>query len=125
MFKYFMNLLYYEPGDESIILDSTWVDPVGVAPLSGMVNTPQLYLPSPNPALDMVSITYYLPNAADTRLYIYDVSGRLVQDVKMEMQASSGFHREDVAVYDFANGIYFCTLASEGKNLTKSFVVQH
>lgn len=123
MFKYFMNLLTYMPGDENIVLDSTW-QPVGVPPIAGIVSTPQLYAPSPNPSSNEVSLTYYLPDAKGFSLYIYDLSGRLVTTINETTHASAGLHRNILDVSTYAQGTYFCTLLSDGKRLTKKFVVQ-
>lgn len=124
MFKYFMNLLVYMPGDEDIVLDSTW-HPVGVAPVQGIVNTPQLYAPSPNPASEEVALTYYLPKNTAFMLYVYDLSGRLVTTVKDIAIAGAGMHRNILDVSQFENGTYLCTLLCDGKQLTKKFIVQH
>jgi hypothetical protein len=124
MFKYFMNLLTYMPGDENIVLDSTW-QPVGVPPIAGIVSTPQLYAPSPNPSSNEVSLTYYLPDAKGFSLYVYDLSGRLVTTINETTHASAGLHRNILDVSAYAQGTYFCTLLSDGKRLTKKFVVQH
>ncbi|MBK9733022.1 MAG: T9SS type A sorting domain-containing protein [Chitinophagaceae bacterium] len=124
MFKYFMNLLPYMPGDEDIVLDSSW-HPVGVAPVEGIVNTPQLYGPSPNPGTDEVWLTYYLPKSSPFALYVYDLSGRWVTTVKDEAITGAGMHRNALDVSKFENGTYLCTLVCDGKQVSKKFVVQH
>ncbi|MEO6167013.1 MAG: T9SS type A sorting domain-containing protein, partial [Chitinophagales bacterium] len=124
MFKYFMNLLPYMPGDEDIVLDSSW-HPVGVAPIEGIVTTPQLYGPSPNPATDQVALTYYLPNNTSFALYVYDLSGRLVTTVKDSPITGAGMHKNMIDVSKFTPGTYFCTLLCDGRQLTKKFIVQH
>lgn len=123
MFKYFMNMLPYMPGDENIVLDSTW-HPVGMAPIDGIVSTPQLYAPSPNPSSDEVSLTYYLPKSAGHSLYIYDLSGRLVRTLHEATVSGAGLHQHVLDVSQFTPGTYFCTLLSDNKRLTKKFVVQ-
>jgi hypothetical protein len=124
MFKYFMNLLYYMPGDEQIVLDSSWV-PVGIAaPVSGLITTPQLYAPSPNPSTDEVALTYYLPAAMSATLYIYDLSGRLITQL-IETASSEGLHKNTIDVSKLNSGVYFCSLESGNTRLTKKFVVQH
>ncbi|HUM46974.1 MAG TPA: T9SS type A sorting domain-containing protein, partial [Chitinophagales bacterium] len=124
MFKYFMNLLPYMPGDEDIVLDSSW-HPVGVAPIEGIVTTPQLYGPSPNPATHEVALTYYLPTSTSFALYVYDLSGRLVTTVKEAAITGAGMHKNVIDVSSFMPGTYFCTLVCDGKKLTKKFIVQH
>ncbi len=127
MCKFFMNLLVYQPGDEDVIFDSTW-HPIfsGVEPVvSGIVFTPQLYTPIPNPASDHTVINYYLPNHGNTRLSIYDLNGRLVMSPFEETSVVSGFHRKTIYTSEMIAGTYFCTLETDGKRITKSFIVQH
>lgn len=124
MFKYFMNLLVYEPGDEDIEIDPNW-HPVGIPPIDGIVTTPQLYSPSPNPSANEVGLTYYLPNNSPFTMYIYDLSGKLVDTIKEGATAGIGLQKNNLDVSDYKSGVYFCTLLCDGKQLTKKFVVQH
>jgi len=124
MFKYFMNLLPYQPGDEDVVFDSTW-HPVGVPPVDGLVSTAQLYSPIPNPSNIEAVFNYYLPTHSSTRIYVYDLSGRLTTPIEMESEQTSGFHRKTVDVSKFTPGTYFFTLEADGKRITKSFIVQH
>lgn len=124
MFKYFMNLLVYQPGDEEVVFDTSW-HPVGVQQTEGIVSTPQLYAPIPNPSSDKTIFNYYLPESGEVRTYIYDLSGRLNSPVSDEGAKSTGFHRKTVDVSQFRPGTYFFTLEVNGKRLTKPFIVAH
>lgn len=125
MFKYFMNLVVYEPGDEDVIFDTTW-SPVGIPPVEGIVMTPQLYAPFPNPANDQTIFHYYLPHSSSTtRIYVYDLSGKLAMPLIEEGSESSGFHRKTIYTDELHTGSYFFTLEADGKRVTKPFIVQH
>ena len=125
MFKFFMNLVPYLPGDEDIVLDSSW-HPSGIPPTSGgLIATPQLYPPSPDPVTDQLSISYYIPSIMGFNLYVYDLSGRLVMPVMQTKSSGEGLHRNIIDVSKFVPGVYFCTLEAGGAHQTKRFVVQH
>ncbi len=124
MFKYFMNLLPYMAGDEQIVLDSSWVA-VGVpAPIGGLIGTPQLYAPSPNPSSEEVALTYYLPSAMSVKLFVYNLSGRLITQMA-ETAVGEGLHKNTIDVSKLISGTYFCSLEAGSHRLTKKFVVQH
>jgi hypothetical protein len=124
MFKYFMNLLVYQPGDEDVVFDTSW-HPVGVPPIEGIVSTPQVYSPIPNPSSSEAIFNYYFPEHGDAEIYVYDLSGRLALPMMNEGEQTSGFHRKTLNVGDLKSGTYFFTLKTGGKLFTKTFIVQH
>ncbi len=124
MYKYFMNLIIYQPGDEDVVFDTSW-HPVGVPAVDGLVSTPQLYAPIPNPATSNTVFNYYLPVHGDVTLYVYDLSGRLMMPVMSEPSSTSGFHRKTINVSDFLPGTYFFTMEANGSRVSKSFIVAH
>jgi len=124
MMKYFMNLVPYQAGDEDTVFDASMCEAVGIPPIDGIVSTPQLYDPIPNPADDHTVLDYYLPNHSDTKIIIYDLSGREV-DQMYDANESSGFHRKTMSTSSMIPGMYFCTLDAGGKRVTKPLIVQH
>ena len=120
MFKYFLNSLEYQPGDEDIVLDSNWIA-TAAPPIEGIVATPQLYSCSPNPAIDETYISYYLPQSREVSFFIYDLSGKLVQQINLA--SLSGLQRIKLNVSTYENGIYFCTMKASDKRVTKKFIV--
>ncbi len=131
MDKYFMNLLAYQPGDENVVfdtalcaLDNYHFNSV-VPAVSGMVFTPQLYNPIPNPANDQVMIEYYLPNSSAIKIYIYDLLGKSAASTIEDSGASAGFHRNTIDVANLEAGMYFIALEADGKRVTKRLVVEH
>lgn len=123
MFKYYMQLLFYRPGDEFVVFDTTW-EPVviGVDEITTAVSTPQLYDPYPNPASGTAMFSYFLPRTAPVRWYAYDVSGRLMQPLSSSSTMPAGMHRTRFDVSAWPSGIYFITMETEGRRLTKRLV---
>ncbi len=125
MFKYFMNLVVYEPGDELVVFDTTWQPvPIGVDEIDPPVQTPQLYDPIPNPAHNAFSIDYFLPERGQVRIFVYDAFGRLALPWQHHANLNAGFHKTVLSVTDLPSGLYFVTLDTGNKRLTKELVVQ-
>jgi hypothetical protein len=88
MLVYFSYTLY-QAGDENIQLDTSalinlndTLSTVGINQIaSEIVSTPQLYDAAPNPAKDETLISYYLPGATKVELKVYDLQGRLVDEI--------------------------------------------
>ncbi|MCK5065434.1 MAG: T9SS type A sorting domain-containing protein [Candidatus Fermentibacteraceae bacterium] len=74
---------------------------------------------APNPSVSPV-IRFSLPEPASVEISIFDLSGRLVSEVRGD-EYSSGFH--DVLLKDFLPGVYFCRMTSGNFTATQSFVV--
>ena len=68
----------------------------------------------PNPFNSVMRIGYALPEAADVRLSVYDVTGRLVTElVRGRMQI--GMHTAVLDGADLASGVYLIRLDAAGK----------
>jgi len=67
----------------------------------------------PNPFRTYGSITFNLPEAADVRLRIYDVAGRLVTTL-VWAPLPAGRHTVDWHPVGVAAGVYYCELDAEG-----------
>lgn len=122
MFKYFLNMLDYQAGDENVVLDSDWVA-TGLPPVSGLVSSPQFYSCAPNPTADETSISYYLPGEEQVSFFVYDVAGRLMKTC-FAGESSPGFHKMTMDVHEFPPGIYCCTMKTSSKKITKRLLVQ-
>ncbi|MCS6917707.1 MAG: T9SS type A sorting domain-containing protein, partial [Chitinophagales bacterium] len=123
MFKYYMQLVFYRPGDELVVFDTTWEPvPIGVDEIETAVSTPQLYDPYPNPASGQVAFSCFLPRSAEVRWYVYDLSGRLARPVE-SASWSPGMHRKLVDISAWPKGTYLVTLEAENRRLSKRFVI--
>jgi len=75
---------------------------------------------SPNPAIKSVNIRYYVRSSNSISLKIYDASGKLVE-ILIDGRQRAGYHR--VNWTGKKAGVYFCQLETEGRSITKKFMV--
>lgn len=121
MCKYLLNMLEYMPGDENLILDSNYVA-TSSAVVTGIVNTPQLYDLSPNPAYAFVTIPYYLPFAEQVRLVVMDEAGRTIRE--SAVTGHTGFNQSQMDLSGLAGGIYFIVMKTLHKEISKKLIIQ-
>ncbi len=77
---------------------------------------------TPNPFNPETSISFTLPKAGITTLGVYDITGRLIQElVSGEMEA--GLHRVQFNGGELPSGVYFYKLEAEGFSATKKMVL--
>lgn len=82
---------------------------------------------SPNPTASEVAIRYTLPKNTILVLNIYDATGRLVTELANEPQ-NSGVHcitwnGSDQQGRRVANGVYFCRLRADGREVIRRIVM--
>jgi len=78
---------------------------------------------SPNPLSDVGVLAFELPNRASVRIAVYDATGRLVK-VLADKTFEAGRHEIRFKADGFASGVYFVRLHTDGKQLTRKFVVR-
>ena len=129
MLVYFSYTLY-QPGDENIVLDTAALVDItdttsfvtGVNEASKpVVSTPQLYDAVPNPASDQTRISYFLPATSKVELKIYDLSGRLVDEVNATNLI--GFNNINYNTSKLQPATYLVSLLANGMVKTKQLVV--
>ena len=76
---------------------------------------------SPNPVTSTLNIDFSLPSAGSVRIGIYDLSGRLVQNLA-ETHRTAGSHSMSLST-DLSTGVYLCQLSSREGSVTQKFVV--
>lgn len=77
----------------------------------------------PNPSTDKATIEYALENdAKDVSLVIYDAVGKKVFDQSYGNQQAGGY-KVSVNVTNYAAGSYYYQLQSNGRKITKEFIV--
>jgi hypothetical protein len=114
--------LYYQPGDENIVIDSSIL---ASAPetFPSVVQTPQLYAPYPVPANGQdLHVDYFLPKAGETTLELVDATGKVVQTIFLD-HAGAGFNTATLATQGLASGAYVLKLTSGGTVKTKAIVL--
>ncbi len=75
----------------------------------------------PNPFNNTSNIEFYLPNANNVSISIYNVLGKTVKTE--EIQAAKGTNNYSLNATDFSNGVYFYNLTYSNQTITKRFVV--
>jgi hypothetical protein len=75
----------------------------------------------PNPFNDNSKIEFYLPQANNVNISIYNVLGKVVK--AEEILGGTGVNSYSLNAADFSNGIYFYNLTYGNQTITKRFVV--
>ena len=84
----------------------------------------RLYSTTPNPARSGCDIAFDLPEEANVRLQVFDVSGRLVKSV-VDGHATAGSHVARWDAAGFADGLYFVRLLAGPRQTTLRVVLSH
>ena len=96
-------------------------DPLGIEDTGLPIPSIIAMLPiTPNPVTGSPVIRFGLPESASIDISIFDLSGRLVSEIRGD-EYSPGYH--DVLLGDFSPGIYFCRMISGDFTATQSFMV--
>jgi len=95
------------------------VSATGVEPLTG--SEFQVGQNIPNPFNNTSSIQFYLPQANNVNISIYNVLGKVVK--AEAILGGTGGNSYSLNAADFSNGIYFYNLTYANQTITKRFVV--
>ncbi|RPI19716.1 MAG: T9SS C-terminal target domain-containing protein [Ignavibacteriae bacterium] len=96
--------------------------PIGIKNLSTEIPAEfKLYNNYPNPFNPVTKVKFDIASASDTKLLIYDVSGRIVFDLVNE-KLNPGTYEVDVNCEGLSSGIYFYKLIS-GNNIATAKMV--
>jgi len=104
------------------------IDDLSFGALSGIDNAPSesyagLESIEPNPGSDQAEVIYRIQEPGKTELSIYDVSGKMVQQVVNENQ-SPGRYKAFAQLSDLPSGNYICRLTSDSFTDVKKIIVQ-
>lgn len=78
----------------------------------------------PNPTGFEVNINYYLNNAQYLSLYLVDISGKVMKEVKGKSFVEKGNYLETINLNSIIpRGVYYIILAGEKERLTKKLIV--
>ena len=77
----------------------------------------------PNPANDVLNVTYELNDQTLTQISVIDLTGRKVLDVLNEVQ-SKGTHQNSIRLNNLAPGIYMLNYATDKGQFNTKFVKQ-
>jgi hypothetical protein len=68
----------------------------------------------PNPSAGPVTVSFELPKAGPTHLYLLDVNGRLLRSVLDHQQMDKGAHTIELSNIEYPNGTYYLKLTQPG-----------
>jgi hypothetical protein len=113
------NLLQSQVGTEVI------VDGLGFGCATGIDETSlarvALRPAYPNPAADFISVPLSLMESTDVMLVVFDVQGREIRRTTRFL--SAGDHLMEIPVIDFAGGVYYFSVKTNGFELPGRFFV--
>ncbi|HLG02094.1 MAG TPA: hypothetical protein VI731_00775 [Bacteroidia bacterium] len=115
--------LFYQPGDENIIVDSTLISGQG-ADYGTIVQTPQLYQPFPSPASHnaQLNVSWYLPYETNLALELVDLAGRSVSIRRSHTHA--GFGTDQLSTAGIAPGTYLLKMTAGDILKAKTVVIE-
>ena len=76
----------------------------------------------PNPFNPLTKITYSIPDEMNVNIKIYDISGRLVNEL-LDSQMSAGSHEINWDATENASGIYFLRMVVNNKSYSQKLIL--
>lgn len=78
----------------------------------------------PNPAGDLTTISYMIPNSDEVQLSLVDIFGKTITN-KTFRNLNQGVYNYSLNTADLAAGVYFVNLIANGERMTKKLVIKH
>lgn len=78
---------------------------------------------SPNPFQGTATMRYTLPHPSKISLALYDINGRLVEQLAQNIQKDIGQHNYHYQAQHLGEGMYFLVLQSEQESLVKKIAI--
>ncbi len=103
--------------------DGLWRRSTDTVSVPGESHRISFAAPSPNPAVQDVTLRYTLSRDAHVRLAVYDAAGRRVRELAAGVETAGGhvigWDRRDQGGHDVGSGIFFARLEAEEQVLTR------
>ena len=115
--------LMYGDGDHGTP-GRAWNDSIVVSTINDQLlpNVFELYPPYPNPFNPTTQISFLVNHTTVVSLNIYDINGRLVQNI-YHAKTAPGFYQSIWEANNASSGIYFLSLESEQKIITHKLML--
>ncbi len=107
-------------GSYAIVDDLALGAPAGINEISNDVTLEKAY---PNPANDICNIIYSIPSDATVNVSLYDISGRMVQNLLDDTKQARGRYKIPVDVSGLASGIYVYRIMVDGQTYSQKLTV--
>lgn len=115
MITYFAYLAY-QPGDENLVLDSSALHNAGI---SSTEKGAENYTVYPNPASGRINISFYIDNATEAGIELYDMQGRKLKTLRAPALVQAGQQQFSFDISGLPQGYYFCRLQTNEGMLTR------
>ncbi len=98
-------------------------NPIGISTISNEIPEKfSLYQSYPNPFNPSTTIKFDIPKSANVNMTIYDMLGREVETL-VNGELKAGTYKADWNASNFASGVYFYKLTSDGFSVTKKMIL--
>lgn len=102
-------------------IDSTVGPPLGIKKDNLNNFSLEVY---PNPAEHFLNINCFIPNSAETKIYLTDVMGKIILTVS-EKKLLQGVQHFSINTSTIESGIYFLNISSAGKREVQKVIISH
>mgnify|MGYP001175708357 CR=1 FL=1 len=118
---YNINIEKFERGNNKYQKDGVTV--VGSVSLGSQINPEiQLFQNVPNPVKNKTSLSFYLPQSGNVKIFLENSFGGLLKTV-LNKSFQKGMHSFELDCDEIEAGVYFYTLEMNNSNLSKQFTV--
>lgn len=114
-----MRYVFYEPGDEEIILGTQ----ITSTEEDFLIVSNKLYPPYPNPSSKEVSLGFALTHSQHVSIQIFDIKGQLVKVLIEGEKRTAGLHQDKFELKDLQAGQYIIQLKGENFQLSEKMVI--
>jgi len=128
MMMVYFNYLYYQNGDENIIVDTVTSHPtymgcnfVGVEDITGVFAQFKLY---PNPTNAMLNLSFEQFESGDVKISLVDVTGKIIADY-YQPKVGIGTFIKTLDVQTFPNGLYYVRVWNGNQLFAKPVIITH
>jgi mono/diheme cytochrome c family protein len=110
MLLVYFAYMYYLPGDENIVLDSTLLTPSATfTPDNKIVSRVEVF---PNPAQDKLSVDFDMMQTGDAQAAVVSLDGKVLKIFAEKTNLPAGTYRETALISDLPPGMYFVSIRS-------------
>lgn len=96
---------------------------VGTSEINDIQNPKNGIVISPNPANNLVSISYKITENSPVSISITDITGKEVKQISSDNSVGKGEHKIILETQDFSNGIYFIKIKAKNEKLQSKFII--
>lgn len=103
-------------------VSNSFYEPLAVKPITGDIQQQITLNIYPNPMTTQGTIAFDLPKNGNVTVKVYDLNGRLVENIPMDNQ-SQGHHQVSLNTENYSTGTYIATVTGNGFIKSARFVV--